>query len=70
MWSSPSILPKGRPRNEIKTLDDEMDLLVAHGVLHLLGYDDATPTKKVKRCRHREILGEKCDSGDRAGNSE
>jgi probable rRNA maturation factor len=30
---------------------DEVDLLVVHGILHLLGYDHATPDE------HREMFG-------------
>jgi probable rRNA maturation factor len=42
-----------------KDVDDEIDLLVAHGVLHLLGYDDATPEEaQAMQSRVREILGE------------
>ncbi len=37
---------------------DELDLLVTHGVLHLLGYDDTTRTARVKMWkRQTEILG-------------
>ncbi|MBI5031370.1 MAG: rRNA maturation RNase YbeY [Chloroflexi bacterium] len=37
---------------------DEIDLLVVHGILHLLGYDDLTPRKRAKMWkRQEEILG-------------
>ena len=37
---------------------DELDLIVVHGILHLLGYDDLTPRKRAKMWkRQREILG-------------
>jgi len=37
---------------------DELDLLAVHGILHLLGYDDLTPRKRVKMWkRQAEILG-------------
>lgn len=41
-----------------KPLDDEIDLLVAHGLLHLLGYDDQTPEDAEKmNAKTTEILG-------------
>ncbi len=37
---------------------DELALLVVHGVLHLLGYDDLTPQARKKMWRRQEaILG-------------
>ena len=37
---------------------DEIDLLAVHGILHLLGYDDLTPRKRVKMWQKQEkILG-------------
>lgn len=37
---------------------EELDLLAAHGVLHLLGYDDLTPRQRTKMWkRQKEILG-------------
>jgi probable rRNA maturation factor len=37
---------------------DELDLLVTHGILHLLGYDDGTPRKRARMWqRQRAILG-------------
>jgi probable rRNA maturation factor len=39
-------------------LRDELQLLVVHGVLHLLGYDDTRPRARVKMWqKQREILG-------------
>ena len=39
---------------------DELDLLIVHGVLHLLGYDDLTLRKRAKMWkRQEEILGRK-----------
>jgi probable rRNA maturation factor len=39
-------------------IPDELDLLVTHGLLHLLGYDDLTPGKRTKMWkRQEEILG-------------
>ena len=37
---------------------DELDLLAAHGILHLLGYDDRTPRQRARMWkRQEEILG-------------
>jgi probable rRNA maturation factor len=39
------------------TLDDELALLVVHGVLHVLGHDHARPDETaVMRARERELL--------------
>lgn len=41
-----------------KSLDDEMDLLLAHGILHLLGYTDYTDDDaKRMHARAGEIIG-------------
>jgi len=41
-----------------KTPEKELDLYVVHGLLHLLGYDDASPGKaRVMRHREKELLG-------------
>ena len=38
-------------------LDEEIDVLVAHGILHLLGYDDQTPdAKKEMFARQERVL--------------
>lgn len=41
-----------------KSLDDELDLLLAHGILHLLGYTDYTEedARRMQR-RAAEIIG-------------
>lgn len=39
------------------TLDDEMDILLAHGILHLLGYDHETPEDEKRMFeRQRELV--------------
>lgn len=39
------------------TFDDEIALLVVHGILHVLGHDHATPEEtKVMQARERELL--------------
>ena len=41
-----------------KPLEDEVDFLVAHGLLHLLGYLDDTPEKREQmNVRVAEVLG-------------
>ncbi len=43
---------------------DELDLLVVHGLLHLLGYDDMNPRDRARMWRRQEkIVGRKIDSG-------
>lgn len=43
---------------------DELDLLVVHGVLHLLGYDDVTPRQRAHMWRRQEkILGKQTAIG-------
>ena len=37
-----------------RSLDDELSLLVAHGILHLLGYDDETEEGAEEMRRHEE----------------
>ncbi len=42
---------------------DELQLLVTHGVLHLLGYDDTTPDAREKMWkRQAELLGKIAES--------
>ncbi len=39
------------------TIGDELELLVVHGILHLLGYDDTRPRARARMWqRQREIL--------------
>ncbi len=39
---------------------DELELLVVHGVLHLLGYDDLTPEDRARMWKRQEkILGKR-----------
>jgi rRNA maturation RNase YbeY len=46
---------------------DELDLLVVHGVLHLLGYDDTRPRARAKMWkRQEEILGRRINAPLRA----
>ncbi len=41
------------------TLDDELALLVVHGILHVLGHDHAEPAETATmRARERELLAE------------
>ncbi len=41
-----------------KSLDDELDLLLAHGILHLLGYTDySDETRQQMQDRVAEIIG-------------
>ena len=42
-----------------KTLEEEIALLVLHGVLHILGYDHAEPNEKaVMKRREKQLLSE------------
>lgn len=42
------------------SIAEELDLLVTHGILHLLGYDDLTLRKRAKMWKRQEkILGQK-----------
>jgi probable rRNA maturation factor len=46
-------------RAQQKSLDDELELLVIHGMLHLLGYDDsADDLADIMRNREKGILNE------------
>jgi probable rRNA maturation factor len=50
---------KAQAEERGKPLDDEVDLLVGHGLLHLLGYDDGTPEEREEMNRRvAEVLGE------------
>lgn len=49
---------KSQAEERNKSLDDEMDLLLAHGILHLLGWTDYTEeTAKGMHERAAEIIG-------------
>lgn len=39
-----------------RTLEDELDLLVAHGMLHLLGYDDETEEGAAEMREHELLI--------------
>ncbi|MCL5102593.1 MAG: rRNA maturation RNase YbeY [Armatimonadetes bacterium] len=44
--------------NQGHSLDREIDILLVHGILHLLGYDHAEPEdERVMFARQEEILG-------------
>jgi probable rRNA maturation factor len=45
------------------SLQDEVDLLVAHGVLHLLGYDDETDADAAEMRRHEAKILEEVGHG-------
>ncbi len=46
---------------------DEIDLLIVHGILHLLGYDDLTPRKRAQMWRRQEeILEHPINQADEA----
>jgi rRNA maturation RNase YbeY len=40
-------------------VDDEIRLYLAHGILHLAGYDDTTARLRKKMCRLQEEILEK-----------
>ncbi len=41
-----------------KSLEEEVDMLLVHGLLHLLGYDHAQPEDEAKMfARQKELLG-------------
>ncbi len=43
---------------------DELDLLIVHGILHLLGYDDIDLGDRARMWKRQEkIMGRKIDSG-------
>jgi len=48
---------KREAKNRGIALQDELNLYVVHGVLHLLGYDDENPRERKKmRAKEKEIL--------------
>jgi probable rRNA maturation factor len=50
---------KEQAEERAKSLDDEMDLLLAHGILHLLGYTDETEeSAQMMHDRAAEIIGQ------------
>ncbi len=49
------------------TLDEEMSLLVVHGVLHLLNYDHAEPEETaLMRRREQELLAKFREAEERS----
>ncbi len=49
---------KRQADERVKSLDDEMDLLMAHGILHLLGYTDDNDEASAEMLRRaRETVG-------------
>ena len=55
----PAVAAARRP-STAGTLDDELALLVVHGVLHLLDYDHAEPSARRRRCSAENAS---CSSG-------
>ena len=52
----PSVAAAQAPKHGV-TVDEELALLVVHGVLHLLNYDHADPREEATmRQRERELL--------------
>lgn len=50
---------KRQAREQGRALEAEMDMLVAHGLLHLLGYDHAEPDEAERMfARQNELLGQ------------
>tara|TARA_X000000368_G_scaffold25501_1_gene19283 strand:+ start:10099 stop:10551 length:453 start_codon:yes stop_codon:yes gene_type:complete len=50
---------KENAKAQNKTFEEEIALLVLHGVLHILGYDHAEPEEKaVMRRREKQLLSE------------
>ncbi len=53
----PSVAARNAPEHEV-SLEDELALLVVHGVLHLLGWDhEVDEEAEAMEAREREILG-------------
>ena len=52
------------------SLDEEVDILLAHGLLHLLGYDHSEPEEERKMFeRQAEILGLAAEDRPRGANN-
>jgi probable rRNA maturation factor len=52
----PAVAARQAPKHA-GTYDDELALLVVHGVLHVLGHDHAEPDETVAmRARERDLL--------------
>jgi probable rRNA maturation factor len=50
---------KRQAKEQGRELDAEIDMLVAHGLLHLLGYDHAEPAEAERMfARQNELLGQ------------
>lgn len=50
---------KRQAKEQGRALDAEIDMLVAHGLLHLLGYDHAEPAEaETMFARQNELLGQ------------
>lgn len=48
------------------SVEEEVALLIVHGVLHLLGYDHEQPDEEEKmRAKEREIMAKICLSGEK-----
>ena len=46
------------------SIEEELALLIIHGILHLLGYDHEKPVEEAKmRAREKELLGEMVSFG-------
>jgi probable rRNA maturation factor len=45
-----------RANTTLDSLDDEIALLVVHGLLHLLGHDHADPDEKTRMRAHEQVL--------------
>jgi len=52
----PAVAARNAP-SHAGTYDDELALLIVHGILHVLGHDHATPEEtEVMQARERELL--------------
>jgi|SRR5208282_1369741 len=49
---APSIA-RANARRFARTFDDEMRILILHGILHLMGYDHETDSGQMDRCEQR-----------------